>query len=449
MTLQPNQPADKSKTLPLADGRREPILFMVLAGAFLFIAIIKFGNPVILDNEVFSPQNLSDAIVSSWKLKWGYLLLIPVVAAGVFAIRVSPLPRKWLFLLPLLWLGWQFISATGTVSPTLTGPTLAHFSTCAVFYYLGFFALRGVRNPWPIWVGLALALCWTMHSALDQHFGGLAATRQMAQEGNGLGLPPAILNNPDYVKRMSSDRVFGTFLYPNSLAGGILLLLPVTLVFVWQITPKLRPLFRWLFVLILGGCGFSCLYWSGSKAAWLLMVISGVIALASSPISISWKRALIYGLLAVGLVGFTIKYVDSVVRGKTSMVARFAYWKGAVDIFLRHPIIGTGPGTFGVEYEQIKSKDAEMARLAHNDYLEQASDSGVFGFLTFSTLILGSLFMVYRYRLSKNDPFFTIKFAAWLGLVGLFLHSTMEFHLYYPALAWPAFLLLGWLSSSD
>ena len=38
-----------------------------------------------------------------------------------------------------------------------------------------------------------------------------------------------------------------------------------------------------------------------------------------------------------------------------------------------------------------------------------------------------------------------IKFAVWLGLLGLFLHSGMEFNLYYPALAWPAFFLLGWL----
>jgi hypothetical protein len=38
-----------------------------------------------------------------------------------------------------------------------------------------------------------------------------------------------------------------------------------------------------------------------------------------------------------------------------------------------------------------------------------------------------------------------VRFAVWLGLLGLFLHSLMEFHLYYPALAWPAFFLLGWL----
>jgi hypothetical protein len=423
------------------------MLFMVLAGLFFFIAALKFGNPVILDSLISPPQNWREAVVESWNLKWGYLLMIPVLAAGLAAVRWRPLPGKWPLLLPLVWLGWQFISATGTVAPRLTGPTLAHFSACVVFFYLGLFALRGVQNPWPVWTGLGLALCWTLHSALEQHFGGLEATRRMVQEGKGLDLPLRILNNPDYLNRLKSDRVFGTFMYPNSLAGAILLLLPLTLVFLWRITLKIRAAVRWLFVIILGGCGLACLYWSGSKAAWLLMTASGVIALAHAPMRLAWKRGLIYGLLAVGFIGFTIKYVDSVAHGKTSMVARFGYWRAAMDVFVHHPVMGTGPGTFGVEYEQIKPKGAEMARLAHNDYLEQASDSGIIGFLAFLSLISVSIVYLYRYRLSKLDGFCVTKFAVWLGLLGLFLHCMMEFHLYYPALAWPSFFLLGWLWS--
>ena len=65
---------------------------------------------------------------------------------------------------------------------------LAHFSACVGFFYLGFFALRGVRNPWPVWAGLGLALCWTLHIAMEQHFGGLEATRRMILEGKGMAL---------------------------------------------------------------------------------------------------------------------------------------------------------------------------------------------------------------------------------------------------------------------
>jgi hypothetical protein len=417
---------------------------MALAGAFFFIAVLKFGDPVILDYLVVPPENWFQAIYETWNVKWGYLLMIPLFAAGLFALRWTPFPRKPVLLLPLLWLGWECLVSSQTVSPRMTGPTLAHFTACVALFYLGFFALRGVRNPWPVWVGLALAFCWVLHSAMEQHFGGLAATRKMILE-NPSSVPPKLLNNPDYLKRINSDRVFGTFMYANSLAGSILLLLPVTLVSLWQAAPKLRASIRALFVAILGSSGLACLYWSGSKSAWLLMVVLGVVVMARSSMPMAWKRTLIYGLLIFGLVGFTIQYAESVARGKTSMVARLDYWKAALHIFRQHPILGSGPGTFGVQYQEIKARNSEWAALCHNDYLEQASDSGIIGFLTFSAFIGLSFFKLYRYSSYKNDQNNAVIFSVWLGLLGLFLHSFMEFHLYYPALAWPAFFLLGWL----
>jgi len=150
-------------------------------------------------------------------------------------------------------------------------------------------------------------------------------------------------------------------------------------------------------------------------------------------------------LLALGFIAFTIKYADSAARGKRSMEARTIYWQAALQIVRQHPVLGTGPGTFGVANKQFLPANAEWAMMAHNDYLEQASDSGIIGFLAYSALIVGSIAYLYRYRLLKTGRFHAARFAVWLGLLGLFLHSGMEFNLYYPALAWPSFFLLGWL----
>src|SRR5262249_18274341 len=154
----------------------------------------------------------------------------------------------------------------------------------------------------------------------------------------------------------------------------ILLLLPLTLVFLYQLTPKLRPAFRWLFVIVLGGCGLACMYWSGSKTAWILMLGVGTIAITHFPLKVSWKVGLILMLLMVGLGGYKRMQEDSNKRGKASMVARLDYWKAAFRIFKAHPVLGSGPGTFGPEYGRIKAPNEEMAQLAHNDYIEQASD---------------------------------------------------------------------------
>jgi O-antigen ligase len=325
---------------------------------------------------------------------------------------------------------------------------MAHFSACVGLFYLGYFTLRGVRNPWPIWVGLGLALCWDLHTALGQHFGGLEATRQMVLDGK-FDLPPSVLANPDYLKRMSSDRVFGTFMYPNSFAAAILLLLPLTLMFLWQATPKLRTSIRGVFVAVLGICGLVCLSWSGSKAGFLIVVVLGGIVIVRSPLPMGWKRIILYGTLLLGLAGFTIQYANSVARGKTSMVARVVYWKAALLIFQQNPVFGSGPGTFGKVFREIKSQYTEWAALCHNDYLEQACDSGIFGFFTFLAIFVVSFKLLYRYLTGENRGIFEMRFGVWLGIIGLFLHATMEFHLYYPALAWPEFFLLGWLWGTD
>jgi O-antigen ligase len=243
---------------------------------------------------------------------------------------------------------------------------------------------------------------------------------------------------------MASDRIYSTFVYANAFAGGLVLLLPVTLVFLWRLSPKVRRPIRIAFVAILGGCGLACLYWSGSKAGWLVALTAGLIALWHSALPRKWKLRLIGAILVVGLLGFAVKYAAFFQKQRNSVGARFIYWRGALQIIAQHPIVGTGPGTFSIPFAQIKPPDAEMARLCHNDYLEQGSDSGVFGLISYATMILTFITLLYRYSTRKH-PVDWLPFAVWLGLFSLALHSLVEFHLYIPSLAWPMFFLMGWL----
>jgi O-antigen ligase len=104
-----------------------------------------------------------------------------------------------------------------------------------------------------------------------------------------------------------------------------------------------------------------------------------------------------------------------------------------------HPVFGTGPGTFSIPYKHLKAPEAEMAKLAHNDYLEQATDSGMVGFLAFSGFTWGSMALLYR-GCQRNGWFLLL---IWIGLLGWCLQAFIEFGLYIPALAWPVFLLFG------
>jgi O-antigen ligase len=99
-----------------------------------------------------------------------------------------------------------------------------------------------------------------------------------------------------------------------------------------------------------------------------------------------------------------------------------------------------------VTYKVLKPRDAEMARLAHNDFLQQGSDSGWVGLVAFAGWLLGGLWILYR-RSSRGG----LKNAGiWLGLAGVMVQSLVEFGFYIPAIAWPTCFLLGWgLAGAD
>ena len=263
----------------------------------------------------------------------------------------------------------------------------------------------------------------------------MEATRQYVYSTPGWEKLPA-----EHLKRLGSSRIFATLLYPNTLAGVILLLLPAMLVTTWRVTHWLTPVTRAVLVGVTAYASLACLVWSGSKAGWLIALAMSLVCVLHTQIATKWKTAVVCLFLVAGLGGFYAKNAGYFAKGATSVSARFDYWRAGWKTAVTHPWTGAGPGTFAVTYRRQKTPEAEMAQLAHNDYLEQASDSGVLGALSYATFVVGSL--VVLHRRSKPDPF---SLAVWLGLFGWALQSVVEFGLYIPAIGWIAFWMIGWL----
>ncbi len=437
-----------------AEARRADLLASVFAGllgALLGLSLLKFGNPPITEKWVSAPAGWYEFLFGyPWPIAWAYGLLALAAMIGLAAARwESPAPR-WLVALPLAWLAWQCLAATRSVDSELTKATLKHFVACAGCFYLGYFSLSRVGRLWPFWLGLLGALLIVQAVGWGQHFGGLKASRQYFFLYVYPHLPEV---SPDYLKKISSDRIFATLFYPNTLAGALLLLLPALLAALWCLRALLTPAARGFLMSLAGISSLACLYWSGSKGGWLLMLLLGLLALLRVPFSRRLKIALIIGILLAGLAGFLWRHATFFQKGATSVSARFDYWRAAVQTVNAEPLFGTGPGTFALAYQKLKRPESEMARLAHNDYLEQASDSGVAGFLAYTLFIAAALVWsfpraVSQARTAGGDSNW-LPFAAWLGVLGWSLQSLFEFGLYIPALAWPAFTLLGWLLSKS
>ncbi len=432
-------PKPSSASTPTREADLWAKVFAVVFGTFLSLALLKFGTPSVMDKFIESPTNGWEWLVFVWPMRLAYPLVGVLALAGLAAIRWRNFGPRWLVVVPLTWLGWQGLAATQSIDSNLTTGVLAHFGICLTCFYLGWLGLNreGMAKffLWPLIIafGLVVAGGW------NQHFGGLQETRDYFWTYIYPTLPSV---PPEYLKKMQSNRIFSTVFYPNAFAGALLLLTPPLLAWVWQAKERLTAGARSFLCAALAMGAAACLYWTGSKGGWLLALLLGFVVLLHQNFSRQLKILLIVALLVAGGAGFYWKNREYMQRGATSVVARFDYWRAAWQTAVSKPIFGTGPGTFAIAYAAVKKPESEMARLTHNDYLQQASDSGFPGLITYTAFIGGMLWVGYRRLDWQKSP---VACGVWLGLMAWAVQSAFEFTLYVPSLAWTAFALGGWL----
>lgn len=436
-------PKPSATSVPANRAEPQAKIFALLFGTFLGLALLKFGTPSVMDKFVEAPTNGMEWVVFVWPLRFAYPLAILLAVAGLFAIQWRKIGPRWLAMTPLAWLGWQGIAATQSVDPNLTNGVLVHFIICLTCFYLGWLGLNRAELTkfflWPLIIAFGVMVA----VGLEQHFGGLQQTRDYFWTYIYPTLPNV---PPEYVKKMKSNRIFSTVFYPNAFAGALLLLTPLLLAWIWHAKERFTVGARSFLCGALGLGGAACLYWTGSKGGWLLALLVGFVALLHQNFSRKLKILVIAILLVAGGAGFYWKNREYMQRGATSVVARFDYWHAAWQTAVKKPMIGTGPGTFAIAYQAVKKPESEMARLTHNDYLQQASDSGFPGLITYLAFIGGMLWVGYRRLVWQKSA---VTCGVWLGLLAWAAQSGFEFTLYVPSLAWTAFALAGWLLGSN
>lgn len=446
-------------------------------GGFLGLCIWKFGNPVILDHIISAPQSLPELVDEAWPLRWANWLMLPLVLGGIFCLfrsEVFQMQPRWLWLLPLVWLGWQFAAATRTVDEVLTAATLWQFSGCALCYFFG--ALLMARPTAEssqanrlkfLMAGILVAFAFCLVRAVNQHCFEFPASYEALKEGEQCGwtnFPPesvvamrhdgmiivtngAEAANPLILEKFRKGRVAGTLVYPNALAGLILLLFPVSVSLVIAGTTRLKRPIRFAAIALTVFLGLGAFYWTGSKLGWLVgLGMAGIWLLG-----LNWPRrtkAIVIGTaIILGLGIFAIRFHSYFAAGATSASARADYWRAAVKTAQANLLFGSGPGTFQRPYAAIKSPTSEMARLTHNDYLEQFCDSGMVGGLAYCVWLSLALIVIGKKAMQAKSK--SIWYAAFLGVLGWLAQGIGEFGLYIPAVAWTAFTLLGALVWSE
>ena len=257
----------------------------------------------------------------------------------------------------------------------LTTATLWQFFGCVACYFIGALVLgREAALRWLL-VGVLAAFAFCLVRAADQRLLEFPQSYQMLTEGERTGwtnLPPRTLLefkrdqviittngvdvvNPVIVKKFAGGRVMGTLVYPNALAGAVLLLWPLALTLAFG-AKKLRPAIRVSTIavtVLLGGAGF---FWTGSKLGWLVALALGGLCLFHLKWPVKLKMTALAVVVVAGLGIFAIRFHHYFAAGATSFGARFDYWRAALKTTETHPLTGTGPGTFQRPYAEIRDE---------------------------------------------------------------------------------------------
>ena len=412
--------------------------FVFGLAAVAFLAPLKFGTPVMIQAGVTPPGNGSEWFYSSWPNEISVLLIF---AGFIWLVldRVRMLACvDLLFVLPLLFLLAQALAVPGTICPQTTIDTLLLFAAGVLLFYVGAWYVRDGAATVRVFGGLALAMLFVCLLVMQQHFGGFEQTREYAVTHGDAARAPK-----DFLLRMSSNRVFGSFVYPNALAGFLTVAFAPTLAWIWVRARGWDARVKWIAVGFAGGEMVFCLVLTGSRG--------GAVAFGVMALTVFWCLTPKGGRrLAVVIVGLVMALIGVLVLrqrggsfhfGTNSLEARTDYWRGAIAIIKDHPWAGTGPGTFGSVYPKYKTALTEEAQAVHNSFLQMWSDAGVLAFAAFA----GLWFVAVRdsFRLARQRVGDVAAAALCGALVGWTAHGLVDFDLYVPGVALPAFIMLG------
>ena len=126
---------------------------------------------------------------------------------------------------------------------------------------------------------------------------------------------------------------------------------------------------------------------------------------------------------------------DIQLGGSQSSDIRLIVWQGAIELFKRNPLFGTGVETYGFAYYQVKplahnltSEWDYLYNKAHNEYLNYLATTGAFGFTTYILIIGFFLFYSVRHFLKHRDSqYFPISLGILAGYISILVSNFFGF----------------------
>lgn len=144
-----------------------------------------------------------------------------------------------------------------------------------------------------------------------------------------------------------------------------------------------------------------------------------------------------------------------------SLDIRKIVWKGAIDLGLKYPILGTGPETFGFSYyftrpveHNVTSEWDYVYNKAHNEYLNYFATTGFLGLISY-LILLGAVLWNLRLQItdyglnSKEGLLYLSLLCSYVTILitNFFGFSTSTINLFFFLI--PAFVVVGQTNNKE
>ena len=154
---------------------------------------------------------------------------------------------------------------------------------------------------------------------------------------------------------------------------------------------------------------------------------------------------------ALGVLAVTVTFPRTSALDRTDLLrskstaTRVREWSTAWRVFVRHPVLGTGPETFRYEFTRYRPRadggdlGLQVADKPHNIVLEHASDTGALGALSYLVLVGASIALALRRRRAAPKEERAL-LAAMLGALVAYLAQGLV------SIDVPPLALMGWMA---
>ena len=418
-----------------AENNRFPHnFFLFFYSLIIFIIIIKFGAPVGLSEISFFPMNLPEWIIFSWSpLLFTSVSSLLLLFTLFYILLKKEKPGSYKFQIPGLWILFTLFSLLGFKHAScLDIPYMYCFYFAGItaisisIYYLKKLYTPELLNKYLLgavfWATLFIVLY-----GLYQYLYGFKETRAYVFSMN-----TNVTGSGNFYTRLMQNYIFSTFSLTNTLAGFLILTIPISVWYSFKYTRT--KILKYFFPFLVFVFSFTVLFLTGSRSAVLSFSITIPIVFITTPSSIKSKIAAIIFSFSTIITG--IFYLSTKGAASASLLVRLDYYIVALKLFIKNIFTGSGWGNFFYYYGFMKTYPSpEASHTPHNFILTVASQSGIIPATLIIIIFILPIIILYKklYR-NKFNIIKDINFYLLIGLFSLLLHMLLDVDFQVPAI---------------